>query len=600
MPAKKKPVAKAVKDDAPKATTSKAKGKRKLEDVKDDDNNNEVNNNNNNNNIDNNNNNIDNNNNNNNIDNSSKTINKRSKGDNELNIDNNDSNTNEMEISINENNNNNSIDTTNNNNDKIKNLALEYWSIDSKKGFNESIIKKIYIEEICKGHSQYLEFSGYLENFLWKYFNEKSSVEHIESIIILINEKFRDSSIQVFDQLTIEPDKFQIFFELIVTSYLSFHDNVSLIIFLINVYRSLENVVVRKCALKYVNIPIWESLSSLRIKEELESSPAIKKHWESYLLQNKQKKNLDGVWIPNLIKNFMQIVEKNALSNLKYIERFAELLIDLLSQLPTRRFLNTVIDNFQLVIRCKKSSFINYPELLLFNQLLDTIDSYVHFEINDHTGKALTVQDRMSLQSEKIHKLQQLAFTDYKVELRDLIFSSLGELGKVDVLERYLKLLDDSKLIELAEKIGCIPPDDKLPSLALDFIVSKTISRKSKTDELNRLSLYPNEKLLWDENQVPMINDYNGSQVYSLPKLNLQFLTVHDYLLRNFILYRLESAYQIREDIVDAVKRMGPKSGLRGTVFAGWARMALQISSVSIDEVILILNHFFLFLLIIL
>jgi hypothetical protein len=80
---------------------------------------------------------------------------------------------NEMEISINENNNNN-IDTTNNNNDKIKNLALEYWSIDSKKGFNESIIKKIYIEEICKGHSQYLEFSGYLENFLWKYFNEKS------------------------------------------------------------------------------------------------------------------------------------------------------------------------------------------------------------------------------------------------------------------------------------------------------------------------------------------------------------------------------------------------------------------------------------------
>jgi intron-binding protein aquarius len=88
-----------------------------------------------------------------------------------------------------------------------------------------------------------------------------------------------------------------------------------------------------------------------------------------------------------------------------------------------------------------------------------------------------------------------------------------------------------------------------------------------------------------------MVNDYNGTQVLALPKLNLQFLTVHDYLLRNFILYRLESAYEIREDIVDAVKRMGPKMGLRGTVFAGWARMALQISSLSIDEVRIIIYY---------
>ena len=81
-------------------------------------------------------------------------------------------------------------------------------------------------------------------------------------------------------------------------------------------------------------------------------------------------------------------------------------------------------------------------------------------------------------------------------------------------------------------------------------------------------------------------------QVLALPKLNLQFLTVSDYLLRNFLLSRLESAYEIRGDLADAIKRMGPRKqpfagtgGLPKVTFSGWARMALPIHSISIDEV---------------
>lgn len=44
----------------------------------------------------------------------------------------------------------------------------------------------------------------------------------------------------------------------------------------------------------------------------------------------------------------------------------------------------------------------------------------------------------------------------------------------------------------------------------------------------------------------------------ALAKLNLQFLTLHDYLLRNFNLFRLESTYEIRQDIEDVVFRMKP------------------------------------------
>ena len=48
-----------------------------------------------------------------------------------------------------------------------------------------------------------------------------------------------------------------------------------------------------------------------------------------------------------------------------------------------------------------------------------------------------------------------------------------------------------------------------------------------------------------------------GENCLALPKLNLQFLTFHDYLLRNFNLFRLEATYEIREDISDVIGRVG-------------------------------------------
>jgi intron-binding protein aquarius len=64
--------------------------------------------------------------------------------------------------------------------------------------------------------------------------------------------------------------------------------------------------------------------------------------------------------------------------------------------------------------------------------------------------------------------------------------------------------------------------------------------------------------LLWDDSVIPDIN-FTGEGVLSLPKLNLQFLTFYDYLLRNYTLYRLESTYEIRQDVEDVVKRMAPR-----------------------------------------
>jgi intron-binding protein aquarius len=68
-------------------------------------------------------------------------------------------------------------------------------------------------------------------------------------------------------------------------------------------------------------------------------------------------------------------------------------------------------------------------------------------------------------------------------------------------------------------------------------LVSTYERRRSQREVINEMPLYPTEGLLWDENQIPSVT-YTGEGCLALPKLNLQFLTPHDYLLRNFNLFR--------------------------------------------------------------
>jgi intron-binding protein aquarius len=76
-----------------------------------------------------------------------------------------------------------------------------------------------------------------------------------------------------------------------------------------------------------------------------------------------------------------------------------------------------------------------------------------------------------------------------------------------------------------------------------------------------------------------------ASNVLALPKLQTHFLSFADYLWRNFTLMRLESAYDIRSDLVDVIRRIRPllrqsleiddndnEDTVLKTEFSGWAR----------------------------
>lgn len=531
------------------------------------------------------------------------------------------------------------------------------------------MVTDIYQSELLRGNParfQLLDVSGYLEGYLWPHFGASVAVDHVFSIILIVNEKYKNG-LSALDELSKDETRFKALFESIVdlvlnATPLSDAQREQYYQFLINCFRGIENVAMRQSALRYLSLPMWESLSKSRLAQELGENERLAEHWGAYAAhkedlekkakpmtatsstpskadsgsakkdksagKRKRKEDAeegvvlsaeeatqleemrrDSAWFPTLLSAFADDLCTESATPLDAtkvlaMERFAELIIDLLSQLPTRRFLRVLLDDMHFLLICRRSPRLAQLGSDLFDKLVESIDHYLHFEVDDHTGKALTPQDMLERNNAKIHQLQQLAYAHFPEVLKDLVFCSVGELSKKAQLLRHLQLLDQPQLMQLGKKLGVITDrDEALSALGADsprnavvdlqseevlweLLTEYLVPRASHLDDLNMMPLYPTESLLWDADKLPLNSNHFGNEVLALPKLNLQFLSIHDYLLRNFTLFRLESAYEIRDDLMDAIKRVGPKTGLRGAVtFSGWARMALPIEAVSIDEV---------------
>ncbi|KAI3949344.1 hypothetical protein MKW98_023281 [Papaver atlanticum] len=126
-------------------------------------------------------------------------------------------------------------------------------------------------------------------------------------------------------------------------------------------------------------------------------------------------------------------------------------------------------------------------------------------------------------------------------------------------LTKKLSVLSPEELQDLVcNKLKLVSSKDpwaKRVDFLLEVMVSFLEKRQSQKEAINALPLYPNEQITWDESLVPSMN-YSGEGCLALPKLNLQFLALHDYLLRIFNLFRLESTLELREDIQEAVQHL--------------------------------------------
>lgn len=267
-----------------------------------------------------------------------------------------------------------------------------------------------------------------------------------------------------------------------------------------------------------------------------------------------------------------------------YCERFLEFLIDLQSQLPTRRYVNTLLKDLHVIPALSLSPFFNDESNGLLRELGALLTHYTFFAVDDQTGVQHSREEAYERHCADLAKLQRTSLKYFKDKLTVLALSNYGSVGKRAELEGLLEPLTDDEIRLLCELLGLrfeYPESVKVPvnrKFLVEVLLSTFERRKTFQESAQDLSILPDEETLF-ETALRRTDSYDGSRPLALPKLNLQYLSVGDFLWRSLILYRCESFYAIRQDLEDVLTRLKPETRRTGeTGFAGNSKMALQIA----------------------
>ena len=365
--------------------------------------------------------------------------------------------------------------------DRLTQFAQKYWAPQTAKkhsDFSDEVIEDIYKVDLKTPESNMrrvmmLEFSQYLENYLWPHYNETATAAHTLSIVYMVNEKFRER-VPAWLPFQKNPENFPCFFkkvmDLALNEEISLKEQTAVIIFLGHCFTSMEIELVRLQIQKLVSLSMWESLLDSRRNHEFKNIPKWKKFWKA--IQKRDGKESDETvkenskrerWfmrklIDKFLKSLNTIQEKEAPEEtITYCEHFLLFMIDLEALLPTRRFFNTVLDDCQLIVHCTLSALNRREEGRLFSQLLDMLKFYARFEISDETGD--TLDDKAMLQNhyDKMTALQQAVFAKYP-EMRNFALATVASIDDRANLEKHFKNLSKETLYGIAEYLFLVPP----------------------------------------------------------------------------------------------------------------------------------------------
>lgn len=234
--------------------------------------------------------------------------------------------------------------------------------------------------------------------------------------------------------------------------------------------------------------------------------------------------------------------------------------MDVESQLPTRRYLNVVLHDLLVVPLCRasnlykrgKSALVNNTNTdnssttttttathsewgssgsdsgVLFTQLIDHLNFYLHFEIDEMSGQALTVQDVAQHHYSRLHSLQKLVFTKFARELPEFALLNVGKIESPANFKLALGSVSDEVLVAICREIGVRTEphveraaatataaisqnvnnnnmmdtdNDDTTSYSKDFLLGVLCERYAKRlgqmASINGLPLYPDEVREW-------------------------------------------------------------------------------------------------------
>ncbi|MCJ1311773.1 hypothetical protein MMC25_005446 [Agyrium rufum] len=492
-------------------------------------------------------------------------------------------------------------------------LAEKEWakpSTKARKVRNEIVEKEIWkvLAEESFNYRSLLQLENLqlLESYLWPGYDEDSSNHHVLLMALMTTTKSREH-IPAWNNYRSNPDGFSSFFRRLLS--MSTDDSLAtgiklhVISFLLSAFQSLDEGFVRKECAPLVSISIWHDLHSEEARSvKFEQHGALKKAWRASIRRYESgepevqaRLRFERSWLFTVVIDFVSRLygpKCKESDEVAYCERILEFLSDLLSQLPTRRYVNALLQDLNLLALIQLSPLFKLERNGLFRDVVYLFQHYSNFPIDDHTGVQLSRNEVYEQHCARLARLQRSSLKRFKAKLTILALSNYGAVERRSELETHISSLTDDELIELSKALGIRTQypastntqQDK--ALLLEAILVLHEKRNSYWDRLAGLSVIPTEADLYDpsllRNEV-----YDGSRSLAIPKLNLQYLTAGDFLWRSFVLYRCETFFEIRKTLEDTIKRIQPSEiGSNGSVqFSGFSRMALPITKPSVIEV---------------
>ena len=385
--------------------------------------------------------------------------------------------------------------------------------------------------------------------------------------------------------------------------------------FIIHAFQSLDCAIVRKECAPLVSIATWHNIADdARRDELLDQTAYLRKAWRAAAKrfdaaddEGKARLRFDRSWLYSLVLDFVGVLFDETLQNstsstsgssssrraaVLYCERFVEFLADLQSQLPTRRYVNALLQDLHVLPALAMSPLFSDEDNGLLRDMTALLAHYTFFSVNDQTGAQLSEAEAYDQHCTRLAVLQRLALKHFKDKLTVLALSNYGSIDKREELESLLEPLTDDEVVRLAGLLHlrtAYPPSCKVQierKFLTEVLLSLFEKRPTFQDEARALDILPTEQSLFDKS-LAQTDRYDGSRPLALPKLNLQYLSVGDFLWRSLVLYRCEAFYGIRQDIEMAAQLVAPAAGPAGeTVFTGFSKMAMPVQKLSIAQVV--------------
>lgn len=487
-------------------------------------------------------------------------------------------------------------------------LAKKHWpkATKSKKIKPEVIKKEIWdVLEQEAFHFRsllMLENLQLLEDYLWPGYTEASTNHHVLLIALIVTVKSREN-LPIWNAFADDSERFSSFFRRVLSMSidpsLSAPIRTHLLSYLLSAFQSLDNGLVRKECAPLVSISIWHNLASEAARaRKFEEHGQLRKAWraaakkyEAADEQAKAKLRFERSWLYTLLLDFVGRLCEGSEGDLVYCEKFLEFLTDLESQLPTRRYVTAVVQDLNLLALIRISPMFNTQDNGLLRDLFALFRHFVNFPVDDNTGSQHSKAQSYERHCENLARLQRTALRHFKETLTVLALSNYGAIDQRKELEEFLTPLTDAELEEMCLLLGfrtAYPSASNIQvsrGLLMEIVLLAHEKRKTFQETVRDLSTQPTETELYEPSLLRN-ETYNGSRSLAIPKLNLQYLSVGDFLWRSFILYRCEQFFEIRKYLEDTIKRLQPRTtGSEGGVhFDGFSKVALPITKPAILE----------------